>query len=113
MEISAAKSNPIGTQFEYFDVQEKTAKGKFRVKSYDTVELVNEEFSVEVDRVDEVNDVIRTVTDKHEQINVPLRPLPEGEKPPTPGSRLVILMDEGVFVRLKVKAKTSRPKWQV
>ena len=112
VEITASKSNPVGTQFEYAEVQDKAVKGKFRVKSYETVDLVDEEFTVEVERVDEATQTILTVTETYDPVNVPLSLLPEGEKLPSPGSRLVIMMDEGVFVRIKLKANASRPKWQ-
>ncbi len=111
VEIVSAKSNPVGTQFEFREIGEKDCKGKFRVKSYDMVDLVDEEFTVEVERVDEATETVLTMTDTYDRINVPLSLLPDGEKTPSPGVRLSIMMDEGVFVRMKVKGKTT--KWQV
>ena len=112
VEITSSKSNPVGTQFEFIDLSDRNIKGKFRVKSYDTIELVNEEFSVEVERLDKDNNCLLTTTNTYERINVPITLLPEGPVP-EPGSKLAILTDEGQFVRLKMKAASSTPKWQL
>ena len=111
VQVTATKSNPVGTQFEFIEVLDKTAKGKFRVKSYETVDLVNEEFTVEVERIDNDNDCLITSTNTYERINVPLTLLGDEQTPP-PGAKITITTDHGTFVKLKVKAAASTPKWQ-
>ena len=113
VQITNAQSNPVGTKFEFVEVHDKLVSGKFRVKSYDQVNLVDEEFCVEVEKVDEENDTIHTTTATYERIKVPLSLLTADEKKPVPGSILAIMMDEGAFVKIKVnKATSSKPKWQ-
>ena len=83
-------------------------KAKFSIKAYDNVELIDTEFIVEVDRIG--TETIITTNDLHERIEVPMSLIDESEKQRIKtGTKLGILMDDGQFVRIKVK--NNIPSW--
>jgi hypothetical protein len=109
VEIVNVKSNPIGSHFEYKLVQDPSIKGKIKSRSYDELELVDSEFLVEVEKINE--DVIVTTNNRHERIEVPVSLIDEEmSKKLKIGSKIAILMDNDVFVKLTLKS--SHPKWQ-
>ena len=113
MKIVSKKSNPVGHQFEFKQIP-SDFPGKFKVRSYDEIELVDDQFVVEIDKIQ--NDCIITTNSRNEQIQIPIELVHTYLKEDlVVGNKIGILMDGDVFVQLTQIASSSSsnnsPKW--
>ena len=111
VQVTSTKTNHSGVVLEYLPLSNDNGKAKLiRLKDYETVEMIDTEFIVEVEKIDLLNGMLVTTNALYEQTEVPVSLLNDSElKQLKPGSKLGILMDGDVFVKLVVKGNI--PSW--
>lgn len=92
------KMGSIAVSYKGLDESKET--GEIKVRTYDTLEHINSELIVEVEKVDEANGVLRTSRKGVGNLNVPINLIPRSIKNLKPGALLNILMDGDDFVTM-------------
>lgn len=84
----------------YKGIDDASEIGEIKVRTYDTLEHINSELIVEVEKVDEAHGVLRTSRKGIGNLDVPMNLIPRSIQNLKPGAMLNILMDEEQFVTM-------------